>query len=291
MCAYDGTEVCELIAIFLWNLLGRQYDTKNIGLYRDDGLPIFKNCSGPQMEKIMKGVQKVSKNNGLYVIIECNMKIVNYLDVTFNLNDGTNRSYQKPGNIIQYIHVESNHPPNIIKQIPKTIEKRLSQLFSNEKIFIESAPFYEDKLQQSGYQLELKYNPVNTKVEIKRNHKRNIICFNPLFSRNVSAKIGKYFFNLRDKHFPKNHRSHKIFNINSVKVSCSCTKNMKTIIYNHNKNILGKKPSINTSTWNCRNKEACPLNGEYQIGEVVYEGIISSNQPNYKEKKYFGNVE
>ena len=151
MGAYDGAEVCELIGIFLLNLLGRQYDTKNIGLYRDDGLSIFKNCSGPQMEKIKKRLQKVFKDNGLNVIIECNMKIVNYLDVTFNLNDGSYRPYQKPDNIIQYIHVESNHPPNIIKQIPKTIE-----------IFNESAPFYEDKLHQSGYQQKLKYNPANT---------------------------------------------------------------------------------------------------------------------------------
>ena len=73
-------------------------------------------------------------------------KVVNYLDVIFNLNDGTYRTYQKPDNIIQYIHVESNHPPNIIKQIPKTIEKCLSQLSSNEEIFNESAPFYEEKL-------------------------------------------------------------------------------------------------------------------------------------------------
>ena len=89
MGAYDGAEVCELIGIFLLNLLGRQYDTKNIGLYRDDGLSLFKNCSGPQMEKIKKHLQKVFKNNGLDVIIECNMKVVNYLDITFNLNDGT----------------------------------------------------------------------------------------------------------------------------------------------------------------------------------------------------------
>ena len=59
------------------------------------------------------------------------MKVVNYLDVTFNLNDGTYRPYQKTDNIIQYIHVESNHPPNIIKQIPKTIEKRLEHPFMN----------------------------------------------------------------------------------------------------------------------------------------------------------------
>ena len=291
MGAYDGAEVCELIGIFLLNLLGRQYDTKNIGLYRDDGLSIFKNCSGPQMEKIKKRLQKVFKDNGLNVIIECNMKIVNYLDVTFNLNDGSYRPYQKPDNTIQYIHVESNHPPNIIKQIPKTIEKRLSQLSSSEKIFNESAPFYEDKLQQSGYQQKLKYNPANTEIHNKRNHKRNIIWFNPPFSRNVSTKIGKYFLNLLDKHFPRNHRLHKIFNRNNVKVSYSCTKSMKTIITNHNKNILGKKPSINKSHCNCRNKEACPLNGQCQIGEVVYESTLSSNQPTYKEKKYFGIAE
>ena len=74
------------------------------------------------------------------------MKIANYLNVTFNLNDGTQRLYQKPDNIIQYIHAECNHSPNIIKQIPRTIEKRLFQLSSNEKIFNESASLYEDKL-------------------------------------------------------------------------------------------------------------------------------------------------
>ena len=54
--------MCELIGIFLLNLLGRLYDIKNIVLYRDDGLSIFKNCSGPQMEKIKKRLQKVFKD-------------------------------------------------------------------------------------------------------------------------------------------------------------------------------------------------------------------------------------
>ena len=168
------------------------------------------------MEKIKKHRQNVFKNNGLDVIIECNMKVVNYLDVTFNLNDGTYRPYQKPDNIIQYMHVKSNLFPNTIKQISKTIEKRLSQLSSNEEIFNESAPFYEEKLHQSGYQQKLKYN---TKTHSKRNHKRNIIWFKPPFNRNVSTKIDKYFLNLLHKHFPRNHNLHKIFNRNSVKVS------------------------------------------------------------------------
>ena len=61
--------------------------------------------------------------------------------------------------IIQYIHFEPNHPPNINKQIPKTVEKRLFQLFCNKEIFNESAPFHEDKLHQCDYQQKLHYQP------------------------------------------------------------------------------------------------------------------------------------
>ena len=66
---------------------------------------------------------------------------------------------------------------------------------------------------------------------------------------------------------------------------------MKTITNNHNKNILGKKPSIDTSTCNCRKKDDCLLNGQCQIGEVVYKSTLTSNQQNYKDKKYFGIAE
>ena len=55
---------------------------------------------------------------------------------------------------------------------------------------------------------------------------------------------------------------------------------MKIMIKNHNKNILWKKQSVNTST--CSNKEACPLDGQYQIGEAVYDSTLLSNQPNDK---------
>ena len=51
------------------------------------------------------------------------MKIVNYLDVTLNLNDGSYRPYKKPNEETNYIHVNSDHPPSILKQLPKSIEK------------------------------------------------------------------------------------------------------------------------------------------------------------------------
>ena len=54
----------------------------------------------------------------------------------------------------------------------------------------------------------------------------------------MSAKIGKIFLSLIDKHFPKHHGYSKIFNRNTVKVSYCCTKNMKNNIQSHNKKIL-----------------------------------------------------
>ena len=51
---YDGAEVCELIGIYMLHLKGKKYDSKNIGLYRDDGLAVFKNVSEPASEKEKK---------------------------------------------------------------------------------------------------------------------------------------------------------------------------------------------------------------------------------------------
>ena len=46
------------------------------------------------------------------------MTAVNYLDITLDLRSGTFKPYKKPGNEINYVHVQSYHPPSIIKQIP-----------------------------------------------------------------------------------------------------------------------------------------------------------------------------
>ena len=82
---------------------------KIIGLYRDDGLGIFKNTNGPQSAKIKKTFQKMFKSKGLDIIINCNMKIVKYLDVTLNLNNAS-YIYKKPNAETNYIHVNPDRP-------------------------------------------------------------------------------------------------------------------------------------------------------------------------------------
>ena len=83
------------------------------------------------------------------------MKIVNYLDVTFNLNDRTYKPYIKPNNEFKYIHKDSNYPPSVIRQIPLSLKSRLSTLSFNEKIFQEAVFWLI--LQNSGYRHTLTY--------------------------------------------------------------------------------------------------------------------------------------
>ena len=135
MGGYDDAEICELVEIFTLSLLSRKFSSNNIGLYRDDGLSVFRNISGRQAEKYKKTIQNIFKDKGLQIIIKCNLKIVDYLDLTLNLNDGTYRPFHKTNEETNYIHVESNHPPKIIKKIPRFIEKRLSRISSTKEIF------------------------------------------------------------------------------------------------------------------------------------------------------------
>ena len=106
------------------------------------------------------------------------MKIANYLDVTLDLSTGTYSPYRKDNNETKYVHIQSNHPPNILKQIPISIQTRLSNLSANKEIFNQSIPYYSNALKKSGYNHEFKYTPTITNQR-PRNRKRNIIWFNP----------------------------------------------------------------------------------------------------------------
>ena len=229
MGAYDGAEVCELVGTFLLEKISEICNEGDIGLYRDDGLAVFRNKSGTHLEKIKKKLQRLFKEYDLEIIAESNQKIVNYLDVTLNLKDGTFRPYHKPGDQMQYIHTESNHPSNIIKHIPASIESRLSNLSSNERVFKESTTHYESKFRQSGYNKKLSYKPTDTKHQRHNKHKRKIIWFNPPFSKNICTKINKSFLSLLDLHLPRSHIYSSIFNRNKIKGSYSCLQNIKSV--------------------------------------------------------------
>ena len=200
MGAYDGVEVCE-IGMYLLSLLGEKYNNKEIGLYRDDGLSVFKNINGPEAEKIKEDIQRIS----------CNMKVVNYLDVTFNLNDESYRPYHKTTDGISFI-----------KQLPISIESRLSKLLSSKEIFKQSAKMYQEALIKCGYKHKLIYKPNSPENRsAKNNRKRKMIWFNQPYSKSVSTNVAKSFLNLVNKHFPPHHKFRKHFKKNTMEVRYS----------------------------------------------------------------------
>ena len=65
MRSYDGVEVCELVRLYLLNLLTNEFGKYNLSLYRDDGLSCFQNISGPESVKIKMKMSSIFKENRL----------------------------------------------------------------------------------------------------------------------------------------------------------------------------------------------------------------------------------
>ena len=114
-----------------------------------------------------------------------------------------------------------------------------------------------------------------------KNRQRNILWFNPPYSQNVETKVGKCFLQLIDQHFPKSNPLHKIFNRNTVKLSYSCMSNVKSIISSHNKAQINK-PSEQSdqidNSCNCRNKNTCPLEGDCNTRNIIYQAEVRTPQ-------------
>ena len=53
-------------------------------------------------------------------------KLVNFLDVNLNLTTRKYQLFNKPDNNLLYIAILSNHPPNMIKNPPCKISKRIN---------------------------------------------------------------------------------------------------------------------------------------------------------------------
>ena len=77
-----------------------------------------------------------------------------FLGVTFDLYNNSYKPYRKPNNKPIYINKQSNHPPNILKQLSKSIAKRISDTSSSKDIFDKS--IYQNALCESGFKEDLK---------------------------------------------------------------------------------------------------------------------------------------
>ena len=260
---------------------------------RDDGLMLVRGTSGPLADRSRKELHAIFNNLGLKITADVNNHTVNFPDITLNLQEGSFSPYRKPNNDPLYIDHRSNHPPSVIKQLPKSVGKRISALSSNESCFNSAKPLYENSLKRSNYDVKLQYltkneNSTNSNPQSSgRNRKRKIIWFNPPYSKNVKTNIARKFLQLLDKHFPKTSRLHKIFNRSSIKVSYSCMSNIKTSISNHNRRLLEQQIVPPSTGCNCRTLNECPLNEKCLTESLVYQAEITSTDAG-EAKTYIG---
>ncbi len=127
----------------------------------------------------------------------------------------------------------------------------------------------------------------------RRNRHRNIIWFNPPFSKNVKTNIARNFLCLIDKHFPPNHKLHKIFNRNTVKVSYSCMNNVKSIISKHNTRITGRsKPQCEViDPCTCWDKKTCPTKHYIGMTASTFKERYRNHIKSFNHKRYSNDTE
>ena len=73
--SFDGAEVCELVRIYLLNVIRKELSYNKIDLYRDEQLSCFQNLSGLESEKIKKNLCKIFKQHELNITVKCNLWI------------------------------------------------------------------------------------------------------------------------------------------------------------------------------------------------------------------------
>ena len=276
MGSYDGAEICEIVGLFLLSELSHL--GLNIGLYRDDGLAVS-NKSPKATEALKKKMSAIFKKHKLKITIEANKKRVEFLDVYLDLEKEEYGPYLKPSDTPIYVSAGSNHPPKVLENIPKGVNKRLSTISSSQAIFEKAAPVYQNALEKAGYNYKLHYEHIDPETEggsrKRKNRKRKIIWFNPPFSHTVKTNVGAEFLKLVRKHFPKEHPFHTLFNKNNVKTSYRCTPNLNRKISAHNKKILAQcKPDEGEGGYCDCTKRECPVEGKcYQSG-VIYNATV-----------------
>ena len=94
MGSYGGGELCEFIGMYLLSQLCTIINKNDCGIYRDDGLMIQEYINGQQIDQLRKKIIKIFKETGFKTDIETNLKIVNFLDMTFNLINVSYKPYK-----------------------------------------------------------------------------------------------------------------------------------------------------------------------------------------------------
>ena len=285
MGAFDGAEVAEFVGLFILNKLSSIMDITDFALYRDDGICAIKGTKRSANDMLKKIVQ-VIKEIGLKVDIPPTgpAKSVDFLNLNLNLTTGFHSPYRKPLNVPLFIHKNSNHPPSILKEVPRNVCKLLSVLSSNKEIFDNAKQPYIDSLtKNSGFEnVEMNFIPKDeSKRKPKKSNTRKVLYCNLPWNMAVKNKIGKEFLTIVDMF--KGSPQGKVINRHTIKLSYSTMRNVKSHITSSNLKKLNSSQNV-TPVSECKCAQ-CPVNGECSTNNVVYQADIKTKSTT---KSYIG---
>ena len=193
--AYDGEEICEFVGCVLLYSIHKIMDPSSHGLYHDNGLIIVDKSTPKKCDGIRKRWYKLFEEFGFRLDVTTDLKITDYLDVTFDLYSGTVFPFRKRNQDLRYVNTGSNHPIQVFKHVPKGIEHRLCNSSSNREIFERSKQEYEEALKNDGYRIKLEYRDRDeSSTQRRRNRPRKILWFNHPSNMVVANNLGKEFF-------------------------------------------------------------------------------------------------
>ena len=151
MGCFDDAEVSEIVETYILSKISNEINKRQVGLYRGDSLGVFRNTSGSEMDRTRKDLNKIFQECGLSIASKIDLTRLNFLDVSFYMKQETYTP--KPNND----HKHSNHPQNILKDLPKSISKRISDTSSNEEMLNNHISIYQKVLKNSGFNNNLIY--------------------------------------------------------------------------------------------------------------------------------------
>ena len=82
--------------LIMLSKLEHLFQDSSVEIYRDDGLGVLRDLSGPETEWLRKNVVKTFKDCGLSITSKTNLKIFDYLYVTFDLQNNRYKPYRTP---------------------------------------------------------------------------------------------------------------------------------------------------------------------------------------------------
>ena len=176
------------IRLWLLSRLSALIGKSRVGLYRDNGITVINNANRQKLERVRKDITVFFKKERLLIINKTNLIETDFLDITFNLATNKCFSFWKTNNTPFYINAFSNRMSTTMKQLPKMINKRISDLSCNKEVFDKVELVYEKALKDNWHFSSMSHNNSNTK-NTRRNRNRKVLWFNTPYSQ----KNNKYW--------------------------------------------------------------------------------------------------